>query len=63
MPARQLEHLVLVEEFTLVPELVAEMTEQGGGLITNLTRAQSRGNLGQRFQLLADADPVGCRGC
>src|ERR1700675_1793550 len=61
MQARQLEHLVLVEEFTLVTELVAEVAEQGGGLITNLARAQSRGNLGQRFQLLTDAEPIGCR--
>src|ERR1700674_4378125 len=58
MPARQLEHLVFVEELALVTELVAEVTEQGGGLITDLASAQRLGHLGQRFQLCPDADPI-----
>src|ERR1700680_3070512 len=58
MPARQLEHLVLVEEFTLVPELVGQVTEQGGGLITYLARAQSRGHLGQPLQLRTNAHAI-----
>src|ERR1700687_4698955 len=63
MLARQLEHLVLVEELSLVTELIAGMAEQGGRLITDPPRAQSLGNLGQRFQLLTDTDPIGGRGC
>src|ERR1700732_3022100 len=62
MPARQLEHLVLVEELTFVPELIAEMAEQGGGLVTDLARAQCLGHLGECFQLSANADAIGGRG-
>jgi hypothetical protein len=34
--ARQVEHLVFVEELTLLTELVAQVAEQGGGLVANL---------------------------
>ena len=38
------------------------MAEQGGGLVADLARAERLGNLGQRFQLLADTETIGYRG-
>src|ERR1700716_4556405 len=58
MPAGEIEHLVLVEALALVAELVAEVAEQGGGLVTDLARAQSIGHLGQRLELLTNTEPV-----
>jgi len=58
-PARVVEHLLFVEEVSLVAELVVQMAEHRGRLVANLARAQSRGDLGQRLQLFADAKPVG----
>src|ERR1700682_3012548 len=62
MLASEVEHLVFVEELALVTELVAEVAEQGGGLITDLARAQRLRHLRQFFQLSADANPIGGRG-
>ena len=61
MTARVFEHLVLVEELTLVTELVAEMTKQGDGLVADLARAKSLGDLGQFFKLGSDTEAVGGR--
>src|SRR6266851_4903465 len=56
-----LQHLVFVEEPCLLAQLVAQMAEHGGGLKGDLTGAERSRHLGQRLQLLADAEPVGGR--
>ena len=61
MTARVFEHLVLVEELTLVTELVAEMTKQGDGLVADLAGAKRGSDLGQFFELGSDAEAVGGR--
>jgi hypothetical protein len=57
--ARMLQHFILVEEIGLVAELIAKVAEQGGGLVADLAGAQRLGDLGQRLQLLANAEAVG----
>ncbi len=58
-PARVVEHLLFVEEISLLAELVAQVAEDRGRLIADLPRAQSGGDLRHRLQLFADAEPVG----
>src|SRR5258706_2585497 len=60
--ARVLQHLVFVEELCLLTQLLAQVAEDGGGLIRDLARAKSSRNFGQRLELLTDAEPVGRRG-
>ena len=62
MVASVLEHLVLDEELALFTELVAQVAEQRGGLVADLAAAQRLRDLGQRLELLADAETVGHRG-
>src|SRR5712691_4807856 len=59
--ARVPEHLVFVEELCLLAQLIAQVAEHGGGLKGDLARSKSSRHLGQRLQLLADAEPVGRR--
>ena len=40
-------------------QLVAEVTDDRGRLVADLTRAQALGDLGHRLQLLAHAEAVG----
>src|SRR5258708_9120158 len=56
--ARVLQHLVFVEELCLLAQLVAQVAEHGGGLKGDLTGTERSRHLGQRLQLLADAEPV-----
>src|SRR5258707_4317528 len=58
---RVLQHLVFVKELCLLTQLLAQMAEDGGGLIRDLTRAESSRHPGQRLELLTDAEPVGRR--
>src|ERR1700737_812055 len=58
MPARLVQHLVLVEKVLLVSELVSQVAQERGGLVADLTPAQGEGDLGQRFQLPADAKAI-----
>ena len=51
-----LQHLVFDKELSLVAELVAQVAEQGGGLVADLAGAQRLGDLGQRLELGADAE-------
>src|SRR5437764_13761838 len=53
---RQLQHLVLDKQLSLLTELVAQMAEHRGRLVTDLASSQSLGHLWQRLQLLADAE-------
>src|SRR6266481_4940571 len=59
--ARVLQHLVFVEELCFLAQLVAQVAEHGGGLKGDLTGTERNRHLGQRLQLLADAEPVGGR--
>src|SRR5258706_13976446 len=56
--ARVLEHLVFVEELFLLTQMLAQVAEDGGGLIRDLTRAESNPHPGQRPQLLTHPRPV-----
>jgi hypothetical protein len=47
MIARVSEHLLFVEEVSLLPKLLAQVAEQGGGLVADLAGAQSLGDPGQ----------------
>ena len=53
------QHLVFDEEVALLTQLVAQVAEESGGLVADVARAQGRGDLGQRLELLADAEAVG----
>src|SRR5450759_4162163 len=59
--ARIAEHLVFAEEFRVLAEPLAQVTESGGRLKGDLTRAERRRHLEQRLQLLANAEPVSRR--
>src|SRR5258706_3859665 len=59
---RVLQHLVFVKELCFLAQLLAQVAEDGGGLIRDLTRAESSRHPGQRLQLLTDAKPV-CGRC
>src|ERR1700682_6021532 len=62
MLARQLEHLIFIEEISLLAEPVTQVAELGRGLVTDLARAQSCRHFWQRFQLSSNSEPVVCRG-
>src|ERR1700736_196932 len=62
MPLSKVEHLLLDEEVSLVAELLAQVAEDRGGLVADLTGAERGSDPGQRLQLGADTEPVGSRG-
>src|SRR4029077_11819820 len=62
LPARHTEHLLFVEEMSLLVQLLPKMAENGRGLITDLSSSESLGDTRQRLQLFANTEPVGSRG-
>src|SRR5256885_12629454 len=62
VPASQVEHLLLVEEISLLAELVAQMRQDGHRLVADLAGGKRRLHLGQLLQLGADTEPVSGRG-
>src|ERR1700730_8799086 len=62
VPLSKVEHLLLDEEVSLVAELLAQVAEDRGGLVADLTGAERGSDPGQRLQLGADTQPVGSRG-
>src|SRR3979490_2995844 len=61
VPAGQVEHLLFVEEISLLTELVAQMREDGNRLVADLAGGKRRLDLGQIFQLSPDTEPVSGR--
>src|SRR3979490_1392928 len=61
VPAGQVEHLLLVEEISLLTELVAQMRQDGHRLVADLAGGKRRLDLGQLFKLGADTEPISGR--
>src|SRR5439155_12282794 len=60
--ARVADPHLLVDPDLELADVLLEVTDHGGGLVADLTRAQGLGDPGHRLQLLTDAEPVGSRG-